>query len=101
MKLQETFYKKFVRLEQFVHTYLQLKMIFDEIRLTTQDEVFYLENLKSELNMLSIQHLATNTISPKDLRELHKKVASKLLNNFELQEGPEMIFGSIIRRLLV
>ena len=70
MRLQETFYKKCIRLEQFVLTYLQLKMILDEIRLTTQDAAFYLEKLKSELNMLSLQHLATNTISPKDLREL-------------------------------
>ena len=88
MKLQETFYKKFIRLEQFVHTYLQLKMILDEIRLTTQDAVFYLENLKSELNMLSLQHLATNTISPKDLRELLIEVESKLPNNFELPRKP-------------
>ena len=88
MRLQETFYKKFIRLEQFVHTYLQLKMILDEIRLTTQDAVFYLENLKSELNMLSLQHLATNTISPKDLRELLIEVESKLPNNFELPRKP-------------
>ena len=88
MRLQETFYKKFIRLEQFVHTYLQLKMILDEIRFTTQDAVFYLENLKSELNMLSLQHLATNTLSPKDLRELLIEVESKLPNNFELPRKP-------------
>ena len=88
MKLQETFYKMFIRLEQFVHTYLQLKMILDEIRSTTQDAVFYLENLKSELNMLSLQHLATNTVSPKDLRELLIEVESKLPNNFELPRTP-------------
>ena len=88
MKLQETFYKKFIRLEQFVHTYLQMKMILDGIRLTTQDAVFYLENLKSELNMLSLQHLAINTISPKDLRELLIEVESKLPNNFELPRKP-------------
>ena len=86
MRLQETFYKKFIRLEQFVHTYLQ--MILDEIKLTTQDAVFYLENLMSELNMLSLQHLATNTISPKDLRELLIEVESKLPNNFELPRKP-------------
>ena len=83
MKLQEIIDKKFIRLEQFVHTYLQLNMILDEIGLTTQDAVFYLENLKSELNMFSLQHLATNTISPKDLRELLIEVKSKLPNNFE------------------
>ena len=48
----EAFQQKFVKLEQFIHTYLQFKMILDEIRLTIQNAVIYLENLKSELNML-------------------------------------------------
>ena len=86
--LQQVFSAKFVRLEQFVHTYLQFQMILDEIKQTTQDAVFYLESLKSELNMLSMQHLSTNTISPKDLKELLIKVESKLPNNFELPRNP-------------
>ena len=64
-KLEQTFEQKFVRLEQFIHASLQFKMILDEIRLTTQDTIFYLESLKSELNMLSMHHLSTNTICPK------------------------------------
>ena len=63
-------------------------MILDEIKLTTQDAVFYLESLKSELNMLSMHHLSTNTISPKDLKELLIEVESKLPNNFELLRSP-------------
>ena len=86
--LQQVFSAKFVRLEQFVHTYLQLQIILDKIKQTTQDAVFYLENLKSELNMLSMQHLSTNTISPKDLKELLIEVESKLPNNFELPRNP-------------
>ena len=87
--LQQVFSAKFVRLEQFVHTYLQFQMILDEIKQTTQDAVFYLESLKSELNMLSMQHLSTNTISPKDLKELLIEVESKLPNNFELPRNPK------------
>ena len=86
--LQQVFSAKFVRLEQFVHTYLQFQMILDEIKQTTQDAVFYLESLKSELNMLSMQHLSTNTISPKNLKELLIEVESKLPNNFELPRNP-------------
>ena len=86
--LQQVFSAKFVRLEQFVHTYLQFQMILDKIKQTTQDAVFYLESLKSELNMLSMQHLSTNTISPKDLKELLIEVESKLPNNFELPRNP-------------
>ena len=63
-------------------------MILDEIRSMTQDAILYLENLKSELNMLSMHHLSTNTISPKDLKELLIEVESKLPNNIELPSCP-------------
>ena len=86
--LQQAFSQKFVRLEQFIHIYLQFQMILDEIRLMTQDAIFYFENMKSELNMLSMHHLSTNTISPKDLKELLIAVESKLPNNFELPRNP-------------
>ena len=49
---------------------------------------YYLENLKSELYMLSMHHLSTNTISLKDLKELLIEVESKLPNNFELPRNP-------------
>ena len=63
-------------------------MILDEIRLTTQNAVIYLENLKSELNMLSMLHLLTSTISPGNLRSLLVEIKSKLQNNFELPRSP-------------
>ena len=87
-EIGRTFEQKLMRLEQFVHTYLQFQMIIDEIRLSTQDAIFYLESLKSELNMLSMHHLSTSTISPKDLKKLLIEVESKLLNNFELPRNP-------------
>ena len=64
-KLAQSFETKLVRLEQFINTYLQFQMTLNEIRLATQDGLMYLENLKSELNMLSMHHLSTNTISTK------------------------------------
>ena len=68
LELEQLLEQKSARLEQFIHMYFQFKMILDEIRLTTQDAVFYLENLKSELNMLSMHHLSTSTICPKILK---------------------------------
>ena len=88
LKMQQVFSQRFVRLEQFIHTYLQFQTIFDEIRLTTQDAIFYLDSLKSELNMLSMQHLSTSTISPRNLKELLIKIETKLPNNFELPRNP-------------
>ena len=41
--LQQAFSQKFVRLEQFIHMYLQFQMILDEIRLMTQDAILYIE----------------------------------------------------------
>ena len=48
-KLAQSFETKLVRLEQFIHTYLQFQMILNEIRLATEDGLMYLETLKSEL----------------------------------------------------
>ena len=63
-------------------------MILNEIRLATKDGLMYLEHLKSELNMLSVHHLSTNTISSKNLKELLLEVVSKLPNNLELPRNP-------------
>ena len=66
--LQQAFSQKLIRLEQFIHTYLHFQMILDEVKQTTQDAVFYLESLKYELNMLSMQYLSTNPVLQKILR---------------------------------
>ena len=66
-------------------------MILDEIRITTQDAVFYLQSLKTELNMLSIHHLSTNTISPSNLKKLLIEIESKLPNNVELPRNPRKV----------
>ena len=87
-QLQQSFEQKFVRLEQFIHTYLQFQMILDEIRITTQDAVFYLQSLKTELNMFSMHHLSTDTISPHNLKKLLIVIESKLPNNVELPRNP-------------
>ena len=47
-QLQQSFEQKFVRLEQFIHTFLQFQMILDEIRITTQDAMLYLQSLKTD-----------------------------------------------------
>ena len=88
IELEKEFQKQFVRLEQFIHTYLQFTMIIDEIKLTIQNAVNYLNNLKTELNMLSIFNLSTKTISPKNLRSLLLEINTKLQNNFELPRNP-------------
>ena len=79
----------FVRLEQFVNTYFQFKLILEEIRQSTQNAFIYIENLRTELNMLSLSHLSPSTISPKNLRALLLDVKDKLPVSMQLPADPE------------
>lgn len=87
-KLREVFERKFIRLEQFIHAYIQFQLIMDEINLMSQNAVKYLENLKSELNLLSLNHLSISTISPKNLKQLLLEIETKLPLNLGLPEDP-------------
>ena len=89
-KLQGQLESKLTRLSQFIHTYLQFQMIFDEIKLAIQNAIFYIGNLKSELNMLTLDHLSTSTISPGELKELLTEIQSKLPMNYELSKNPKL-----------
>lgn len=50
-KLEEVFYTRFARFEQFVNTYFQFRLILEEMRQSTQNAIIYLENLRIEINM--------------------------------------------------
>ena len=86
--LKDMFETKFVRLEQFVHTYLQFQMIIDEFKLSIQNALTYLENLKIELNVLAMHHLSTGIITPSDLKTILLEIEVKLPSNFELPANP-------------
>ena len=90
LKLQENLERKLTRLGQFIHTYLQFQMIFDEIKMTIQNSIFYIGNLKTELNMLALNHLSTSTISPGDLKSLLVEIQSKLAMHYELPKNPNI-----------
>ena len=86
--LQKEFEQKFYRMEQFVNSFLQFDLIINEIRILCNNAILFLENLKVELNSLSMHHLSMNTMTPNSLRKLLREVESKLPNNFELPENP-------------
>ena len=88
IELKEAFQEKFARLEQFVNTNFQLKLILEEIRQTTQNAVLYLENLRAELNMLSLNHLSPSTITPNNLRGLLLEISDKLPTSMRLAADP-------------
>ena len=56
--------------------------------MTFQNAIFYIVNLKTELNVLALNHLSTSTISPGDLKTLLVEIQSKLAVNNELPKNP-------------
>ena len=78
----------FLRLGQFVNTYCQFKFILEEIGQSTQNAFVYLENLRTELNMLSLNHLSPSTITPKNLGELLLDIRNKLPSSIKLHADP-------------
>ena len=65
-RVEVLFEKKFIKLEHFIRMFLQFHMILWEIKENIQNGLIYIENLKLELSMLSLNHISTDNISPKD-----------------------------------
>ena len=65
-------------------------MILDKIKMTIQNAIFYIGNLKTELNMLALNYLSTSPISPGDLKLLLAEIQSKLAMNNELPKHPNI-----------
>ena len=74
---------------RFVHGRVPTAVILEEIRQSTQNAFIYTENLRIELNMLSLSHLPPSTISPKNLRALLLDVKDKLPVSLQLPADPE------------
>ncbi|KAL4218273.1 hypothetical protein ACF0H5_023009 [Mactra antiquata] len=88
LEIKETLVKEITDLEQFLSTFLQFKLILEEIRQASQDALFYLTNLKNEVSMMSIHKLTPFTISPKDLRKLLVDIQDKLPDTAKLPADP-------------
>lgn len=86
--VKEMFQKRFIKLEQFITNYLQFKLILDEIKQATQNAILYLDNLRTELNMLSLNHLSPSTITPKNLRTLLIDLKNKIPPHLMLAANP-------------
>ena len=87
-KIKELFEQHFASLEQFINLYFQYKLLLDEIKLKMQNAVVYLDNLRAELSMLSLNHLSPSTISPSNLRSLLLEIKDKLPATIRLPSDP-------------
>ena len=89
-RLESILEKKLAWLEQFVHTVFQLQFLIDELKLSTQDLIIYLDNLKLEIDMLAVNRMSTGLIKPTDLRNILIEIESKIPNNFGIPVDPKL-----------
>lgn len=72
----------------FLEMYFQLDLIINELKDMLQNGLFYLENLKTQLNFLSLGRLSMSSISPRNLRQLLSEIKSKLPTTLSLIGDP-------------
>lgn len=88
-KLTEEIEKRFEHIEMFVNLYSQMDLILSGIKDAMQRAMLYLENLRLELNMLSLDHLSPSTITPQALKLLLIQIKTRLPSSLKLPEDPE------------
>ena len=74
--------------KHFLEMYLQLDLIINELKDMLQNGLFYLENLKTQLNFLSLGRLSMSSISPRNLKQLLSEIKSKLPTTLSLIGDP-------------
>ena len=88
-KLTAAIVKQVKELEHFIEMYLQLNLIIDEVKQMTQRAMFFLENLRLQLNLLSLGHCSPSIISPTNLRALLLDIQARLPSTLKLSNDLE------------
>ena len=89
-RISELMEKQISKLEQFIDLYLKLDLIIDELKQMTQRAMFYLENIRLQLNLLSMGRLSPSIISPSNLRQLLLDVKARLPTTLKLPNDPQV-----------
>lgn len=80
---------KYTKLQHFVNLYAQFDMFLNQLQQLVERAVYYIDNVKLELNMLSLSHLSPSTITPKSLQFILNEVESQLPTNLRLPADPK------------
>ncbi|MCG8045976.1 MAG: hypothetical protein N0E48_09980, partial [Candidatus Thiodiazotropha endolucinida] len=80
--------KRFEHIEMFVNIYAQMDLILAGLRDAIQRGTIYLDNLRLEINMLSLSRLSPSSITPRNLRKLLTQINNKLPSTLKLPEDP-------------
>ncbi|MES9990712.1 MAG: envelope fusion protein, partial [Candidatus Thiodiazotropha sp.] len=99
-ELTQSIQKRLEKVETFVNVYAQMDLIISGIKDAILRANFYLENLRLELNMLSLNHLSPSLITPKNLKQLLLTVKTKLPFSLKLPEDPETDIWYFYRTLI-
>ncbi|MET0106093.1 MAG: hypothetical protein ABW072_13270, partial [Sedimenticola sp.] len=92
--------KRLNDIEMFANLYAQMDLILTGIRDAIQRGTLYLQNLRLELNMLSLGRLSPSSITPKNLRKLLIQIRSKLPSTLKLPEDPRSNIWYFYRTLI-
>lgn len=88
-RLSDEMNRKYKQLSNFVNAYHQTELLINELKLMIQNMITYLNNLKLELSVLSMNHLSVNTITPNQLKTLLSDLKTRLPINYQLPENPQ------------
>ncbi|ESO96062.1 hypothetical protein LOTGIDRAFT_160045 [Lottia gigantea] len=83
------FKKKLVSLEGFLHLYLRMKLVLDDLKNMYLRAEMYASEIKLQLNMLSLGHLSPSVLTPGSLRRLLIEIQSHLPPSVRLPSNPK------------
>ncbi|ESP03464.1 hypothetical protein LOTGIDRAFT_171401 [Lottia gigantea] len=83
------FKKKLVSSEGFLHLYLRMKLVLDDLKNMYLRAEMYASEIKLQLNMLSLGHLSPSVLTPGSLRKLLLEIQSHLPPSVRLPANPK------------
>lgn len=79
-------------LNSFLLTYLQMDMMITELRESIEKAMFYMDDVKMELDQLALGHLAPTVIHPGELKRILIDIQSKIPSHLTLPAPVENIW---------
>jgi len=83
----------------FLDLYLRFNLLTDEIKEMLQGALFYMENLKTQINLLSLGTVAPSLIMPRNLRALLLDIKAHLPRQLSLMGDPSKDIWVFYRHL--
>ena len=65
-------------LQEFLLTYLQLDLMLTEVREAIEKGMFYMENIKMQMDQLTLGHIAPTVIQPGELKRILKQIRAQI-----------------------